>query len=359
MLSWLNFKPEQFATILKFQEKRLLSSNNVTSHIVALFTTWCLSQTGVSQPLVLWQSVGFSAGHQNVLILFDFLCRLFACTVKPGDFFSLHVAFQRFLNECIKFAVTCSVRAKFWSLPSWVTSAWSPSSSTKTVHFSRECHVVFWKTLQHTICHKMSVKTCPFDFTFRQLINQQHAENGQGKHQASIWWAEKPKTVPQWWQPTHLSVWQKATTYQRHVSIACLSFITALTKETDDEEKWLLTFIALLMWLKTIAFFIQSFQVWLLKILSLSAGFTVTLQAIMACGIRLLLCCFENHHACLVSSWADIVTVAAFWTNLFYDCCFDSQLAWAIVIMLVSGTANFTLFSLFIAHRVLRGFSEP
>ena len=145
MLSWLNFKPEQFATILKFQEKRLLSSNNVTSHIVALFTTWCLSQTGVSQPLVLWQSVGFSARHQNVLILFDFLCRLFACTVKPGDFFSLHVAFQRFLNECIKFAVTCSVRAKFWSLPSWVTSAWSPSSSTKPFIFQGNAMLSFGK----------------------------------------------------------------------------------------------------------------------------------------------------------------------------------------------------------------------
>mgnify|MGYP006883868975 CR=1 FL=1 len=70
-----------------------------------------------------------------------------------------------------------------------------------------------------------------------------------------------------------------------------------------------------------------------------------------SCVIRLLLC-FENHHACLVSSWADIVTVTAFWANLFlwllFWRCFDSQLAGAIVIMLVSKTANFTLFSLFL-----------
>ena len=147
-----------------------------------------------------------------------------------------------------------------------------------------------------------------------QLSNQQHAEHEQCKHQASIWWAGKPKTVPQWWQPTLLSVWQKATTYLRHVSIACLSFITALTKETDDEEEHLLTFIALLLWLRIIAFFIESFHVWLCKFyLWLLGSLSLCKQS---CGIRLLLC-FENHHACLVSSWADIVTVAAFWTIFF------------------------------------------
>ena len=52
-----------------------------------------------------------------------------------------------------------------------------------------------------------------------------------------------------------------------------------------------------------------------LQILSLIAGFTVTLQAIMWNQAASL--CFENHHACLVSSWADIVTVAAFWTIFF------------------------------------------
>ena len=136
------------------------------------------------------------------------------------------------------------------------------------------------------------------------------------------------------------------------ICFPCLSFITALhlTKETNDEEEHLLTFISLLLWLRIITFFIQSLQVWLCNLyLWLLGSLSLCKQF---CVIRLLLCCFENHHACLVSSWANIVTVAAFWANLFlwllFWRCFDSQLAGAIVIMLVSKTANFTLFSLFL-----------
>lgn len=122
-----------------------------------------------------------------------------------------------------------------------------------------------------------------------------------------------------------------------------------LTKETDDEEAHLLTFIALLFWLRIITFFIQQFQVWLWTF-CLSWLLWVHLSLCkQSCGSGCL--CLENQHACLVSSRVDIVTVAAFWTFFFNDCCFDSQLAEAIVIMLlvVSKIANFTCLSLLTA----------
>lgn len=157
-----------------------------------------------------------------------------------------------------------------------------------------------------------------------QLSNQQHAEHEQCKHQASIWWAGKPKTVPQWWQPTHLSVWQKATTYLRHVSIACLSFITALTKETDDEEEHLLTFIALLLWLRIIAFFIESFHVWLCKFyLWLLGSLSLCKQS---CGIRLLLSVLRIIMPALFQAELTLSLLLHF-EQSFCDFCFDSQLA--------------------------------
>ena len=94
------------------------------------------------------------------------------------------------------------------------------------------------------------------------------------------------------------------------------------------------------------------------QISSLIAGFTVTLLAIKWNQAAFLFwessclpCCFKLswhcHHCCIHLS-------KCFQCLLFW-CCFDSQLAGAIVIMLVSKTANFTLFSFFITHR---GFSD-
>ena len=118
-----------------------------------------------------------------------FVCHLFARVVKLGVFFSLHMAFifkEFSMSASSKLAVTCSARAKV------LKSRWGKSHLPEAHQAAPKLCIILWvnaifcKTLQHTICPKKPVKTCPFDFC-RQLINEWHAENEQGKDQASIW----------------------------------------------------------------------------------------------------------------------------------------------------------------------------
>lgn len=96
-------------------------------------------------------------------------------------FFAHGIHFQRFLNECIKLAVTCSVRAKVLK-SGWVTSAWSPSSSTKTIYSLSECHL-----LENTTTHHLSPKACQNMSLWLldnwAINNMQNMSNASTKHQ--------------------------------------------------------------------------------------------------------------------------------------------------------------------------------